>query len=96
LRNPCTWVKATIVGGECCRIKEDGTYAATTWQVKFNLDTIADSGIYKFRMATAASSNAAIQVLFSLSEIFLKKLSSCGTFEGKWTSWRREINIKLD
>jgi hypothetical protein len=47
-------------------------------------------------MATAASSNAAIQVLFSLSEIFLKKLSSCGTFEGKWTSWRREINIKLD
>ncbi|CAK9213595.1 unnamed protein product [Sphagnum troendelagicum] len=48
------------------RIKEDGTYAATTWQVKFNLDTITDSGIYKFRIATAASSNAAIQVYINV------------------------------
>lgn len=48
-----------------CRIQKDGTLQPTTWQVKFQLEKVIPIGVYKLRLALAASSNAAIQVRFN-------------------------------
>lgn len=64
---------------KCCvmdgRMMPDGTYVSTTWQVKFNLDDVSMGGVYKFRMAFAASSFAAIQVELPL-QLYKRTLSS--------------------
>ncbi|KAH7366404.1 hypothetical protein KP509_18G076800 [Ceratopteris richardii] len=47
------------------RIKEDGSVASTTWQVKFQLDTVIPAGMYKFRLGFASANLATIQVRFN-------------------------------
>ncbi|KAI3465171.1 hypothetical protein Pfo_021834 [Paulownia fortunei] len=44
------------------RKKEDNTYQGTTWQIKFMLDTVNQSGTYKLRVALASASLAELQV----------------------------------
>ncbi|KAK3231102.1 hypothetical protein Dsin_002983 [Dipteronia sinensis] len=61
------------------RKKPDNTYQGTTWQVKFKLNKINKSGIYKLRLALATANVAQLQVrvnnpsqaspLFSTGEI---------------------------
>ncbi|KAI5079956.1 hypothetical protein GOP47_0005435 [Adiantum capillus-veneris] len=53
-----------------CRIQEDGTLQPATWQVKFHLNEVNHAGVYKLRLALAASSNAAIQVRFNDPSIY--------------------------
>ncbi|XP_068656080.1 uncharacterized protein [Aristolochia californica] len=44
--------------------KKDNTYVPTTWQIKFNLDTIKQ-GTYKLRVAIASATLAELQVRFN-------------------------------
>ncbi|TXG52634.1 hypothetical protein EZV62_021803 [Acer yangbiense] len=44
------------------RKKPDNTYQGTTWQVKFKLNKINKSGIYKLRLALATANDAQLQV----------------------------------
>ncbi|KAM3237643.1 hypothetical protein P3S67_012051 [Capsicum chacoense] len=45
-----------------CRIKEDGTYQGTTWQIRFKLDSVNQGGTYKLRIAIASATLAEVQV----------------------------------
>lgn len=43
--------------------KKDGkTYQATTWQIKFKLDNVDQSGTYKLRVAIAEATLSELQV----------------------------------
>ncbi|KAL3655230.1 hypothetical protein CASFOL_001016 [Castilleja foliolosa] len=42
--------------------KKNNTYQGTTWQIKFALDTVYQSGTYKLRVALASASLAELQV----------------------------------
>lgn len=43
--------------------KKDGkTYQGTTWQIKFKLDTVDQSGTYKLRVAIAEATLSELQV----------------------------------
>ena len=44
------------------RTMSDGSYAATTWEVRFELTEVSTSSPYKLRIATASSNGAAIEV----------------------------------
>lgn len=44
------------------RKKQDNTYQGTTWQIKFVLDTVDQTGTYKLRVALASASLAELQV----------------------------------
>ncbi|KAJ0026271.1 hypothetical protein Pint_08521 [Pistacia integerrima] len=44
------------------RKKDDTTYGATTWQIKFNLDNVEQVGTYKLRIALATANVAELQV----------------------------------
>ncbi|KAK4428605.1 hypothetical protein Salat_1160300 [Sesamum alatum] len=44
------------------RKRDDNTYQGTTWQIKFALDTIDQSGTYKLRVAIASATLAELQV----------------------------------
>lgn len=44
------------------RKKDDGTFLATTWQIRFNLDNLEKDGIYKLRLALATAHQAELQV----------------------------------
>ncbi|PHU20511.1 hypothetical protein BC332_11662 [Capsicum chinense] len=44
------------------RIKEDGTYQGTTWQIRFKLDSVNQGGTYKLRIAIASATSAEVQV----------------------------------
>ncbi|KAJ4701493.1 Rhamnogalacturonate lyase family protein [Melia azedarach] len=44
------------------RKKDDDTYEATTWQIKFNLNNVDQNGIYKLRLAVATANVAELQV----------------------------------
>ncbi|KAK3225569.1 hypothetical protein Dsin_005431, partial [Dipteronia sinensis] len=44
------------------RKKPDNTYQGTTWQVKFNLNKINNSGIYNLRLALATANVVQLQV----------------------------------
>ncbi|XP_061359356.1 probable rhamnogalacturonate lyase B [Gastrolobium bilobum] len=44
------------------RKKNDGSYQGTTWQIKFNLDKVEASGIYKLRLALASANVSELQV----------------------------------
>ncbi|XP_024518293.1 LOW QUALITY PROTEIN: uncharacterized protein LOC9660828 [Selaginella moellendorffii] len=44
-----------------CRIEKDGSVKPSTWQIRFHLPCV-QGGVYKLRLAFAASNNAAIQV----------------------------------
>ncbi|KAK6160917.1 hypothetical protein DH2020_004298 [Rehmannia glutinosa] len=44
------------------RKKEDNTYQGTTWQIKFVVDTLNQTGTYKLRLALASASLAELQV----------------------------------
>ncbi|KAK6130537.1 hypothetical protein DH2020_035718 [Rehmannia glutinosa] len=44
------------------REKDDNTYHATTWQIKFNLDAIEPNGTYTLRLALASAAQAELQV----------------------------------
>ncbi|KAK6116097.1 hypothetical protein DH2020_008366 [Rehmannia glutinosa] len=45
------------------RKKDDNTYQATTWKIKFNLDAIEPNGTYTLRLALASAAQAELQVL---------------------------------
>ncbi|KAH7849901.1 hypothetical protein Vadar_024722 [Vaccinium darrowii] len=42
--------------------KNDGTYQGTTWQIKFNLDNVDQTGTYKLRVAIASATLGELQV----------------------------------
>ncbi|KAK2991226.1 hypothetical protein RJ640_001454 [Escallonia rubra] len=44
------------------RKKEDNTYQGTTWQIKFKLDNVCQTGTYKLRVALASATLAELQV----------------------------------
>nr|XP_027094499.1 probable rhamnogalacturonate lyase B [Coffea arabica] len=44
------------------RKKDDNTYQGTTWQIKFELDSISTGGNYKLRVALASAAQAILQV----------------------------------
>lgn len=44
------------------RMKDETTYQATTWQIKFKLDAIQPRGTYKLRLALASANQAELQV----------------------------------
>ncbi|KAJ4721053.1 Rhamnogalacturonate lyase family protein [Melia azedarach] len=44
------------------RKKDDDTYEATTWQIKFNLNNVDQNGTYKLRLALATANVADLQV----------------------------------
>ncbi|KAK4722561.1 hypothetical protein R3W88_012794 [Solanum pinnatisectum] len=44
------------------RRKQDGTYQGTTWEIRFKLDSVNQSGTYKLRIAIASASLAEVQV----------------------------------
>ncbi|XP_011098532.1 uncharacterized protein LOC105177174 [Sesamum indicum] len=44
------------------RKRDDNTYQGTTWQIKFALDTVNQSGTYKLRVAIASATLAELQV----------------------------------
>ncbi|KAI3855351.1 hypothetical protein MKW92_001815 [Papaver armeniacum] len=52
------------------RFKEDGTFQATTWQIKFTLDKLDEPGTYKVRLALASATNAELQVRFNDENVF--------------------------
>ncbi|XP_062192262.1 probable rhamnogalacturonate lyase B isoform X2 [Phragmites australis] len=45
------------------RRTDQNTYQPTTWQIKFNLDSVSPNSTYKFRVALASSTLAELQVL---------------------------------
>lgn len=45
-----------------CRIKDDGSLQPTTWQIRFHLDRVIQTGDYKLRIALASANVASIQV----------------------------------
>uniref|UniRef100_A0A0D3H320 Rhamnogalacturonan endolyase n=1 Tax=Oryza barthii TaxID=65489 RepID=A0A0D3H320_9ORYZ len=47
------------------RRTDQSTYQPTTWQIKFNLDSVSPNSTYKFRVALASSANAELQVRFN-------------------------------
>ncbi|OVA03491.1 Rhamnogalacturonate lyase [Macleaya cordata] len=52
------------------RFKEDGTFQATTWQIKFNLENLDEPGTYKLRLALASAKDAELQVRFNDENVF--------------------------
>ncbi|WCJ35666.1 Rhamnogalacturonate lyase family protein [Euphorbia peplus] len=44
------------------RKKSNNTYEGTTWQIKFNLDTVNETGIYTLRLALATANVAILEV----------------------------------
>ncbi|KAG5080959.1 hypothetical protein AAZX31_02G202200 [Glycine max] len=44
------------------RKQEDGSYQGTTWQIKFNLDDVEASNIYRLRLALASANISELQV----------------------------------
>ncbi|KAL3619596.1 hypothetical protein CASFOL_034508 [Castilleja foliolosa] len=44
------------------RRKDDNTYQATTWQIKFTMDNIDTDGTYSLRLALASAAQAELQV----------------------------------
>ncbi|GER47815.1 rhamnogalacturonate lyase family protein, partial [Striga asiatica] len=44
------------------RRKEDNTYEATTWQIKFKVDIVDPSAIYTLRIALASANQAVLEV----------------------------------
>ncbi|XP_057794196.1 probable rhamnogalacturonate lyase B isoform X2 [Salvia miltiorrhiza] len=40
----------------------DNIYKATTWQIKFSIDSVVEGGIYKLRLALASAHNSNLQV----------------------------------
>nr|KYP72307.1 Rhamnogalacturonate lyase [Cajanus cajan] len=44
------------------RKQEDGSYKGTTWRIKFNLDEVEPSKIYKLRLALASANVSELQV----------------------------------
>lgn len=46
-----------------CRKKDNATYEATTWQIKFKLDNVNASATYKLRLALASAHASNLQVM---------------------------------
>jgi len=51
------------------RKQEDGSYQGTTWQIKFNLDDVEASNIYRLRLALASANISELQV-WNLTKLF--------------------------
>ncbi|XP_058081553.1 uncharacterized protein LOC131229565 isoform X2 [Magnolia sinica] len=47
------------------RKKDDKSYQPTTWQIKFTLDAVIQSGTYKMRLAIASATVSELQVRFN-------------------------------
>ncbi|KAK1301046.1 hypothetical protein QJS10_CPB13g00281 [Acorus calamus] len=47
------------------RKKDDNTYQATTWQIKFTLDNVTQNTTYKLRLALASATRSELQVRFN-------------------------------
>lgn len=58
-----------------CRKKDDDTYEATTWQIKFQLDNADERGTYKLRLALATVHASELQVWIELPHSKKKKIS---------------------
>ncbi|GMP45675.1 hypothetical protein CsSME_00014123 [Camellia sinensis var. sinensis] len=62
------------------RRKSDNTYQGTTWQIKFNLDNVDQSGSYKLRVAVASATLAELQVRVNDPNTNNRPLFSSGLF----------------
>lgn len=64
------------------RKKDDNSYEATTWQIKFKLDTVDQNATYKLRIALATANVAELEArnLFIFTIFFS---SSCYLFSMK-------------
>lgn len=58
------------------RKKDDDTYEATTWQIKFQLDNADERGTYKLRLALATAHASELQVWIELPHSKKKKNNS--------------------
>jgi hypothetical protein len=61
-----TWTRTNIHWSAVflnCRRTDQNTYQPTTWQIRFNLDSVSPNSNYKFRVALASSANAELQVV---------------------------------
>nr|POF25716.1 rhamnogalacturonate lyase [Quercus suber] len=47
---------------QCTRKKDNNTYQGTTWQIKFNLDSVNRNATYKLRVALASATVSELQV----------------------------------
>jgi hypothetical protein len=61
------------------RKKDDNSYQGTTWQIKFKLDNVQNSGSYKLRLALATANVAELQVSF-FSFFFFFFFFFCNSF----------------
>lgn len=62
----CFYLELTsVVSVPHIRKIDDNTYQPTTWQIKFDLDSVSPSSTYKFRVALASSALAELQVIIS-------------------------------
>ncbi|KAK3016084.1 hypothetical protein RJ639_005679 [Escallonia herrerae] len=48
------------------RKKDDNTYQGTTWQIKFNLDSVNQTVTYKLRLALASAAQAKLEVRITI------------------------------
>lgn len=71
--------RTNICGCLHIRKLDDNTYQPTTWQIKFNLDSVSPSSTYKFRVALASSALAELQVSYFRKKtlLFVSYLHSC-------------------
>ncbi|XP_021911764.1 probable rhamnogalacturonate lyase B, partial [Carica papaya] len=60
------------------RKKENNIYEGTTWQIKFKLDSVDESGIYKLRLALATAQAAELQVRVNDDDLEKSPLFSSG------------------
>ncbi|KAL5559933.1 hypothetical protein UlMin_036144, partial [Ulmus minor] len=60
------------------RKNDDGTYTGTTWQIKFHLENVSATGIYKLRIALAAAHQTRLEV--KVNDLESKALLSRGQF----------------
>lgn len=48
-----------------CRKAGDNVYRGTTWQIKFKLDNVDQTGTYKLRLALASANMSILEVKFN-------------------------------
>ncbi|KAH7847021.1 hypothetical protein Vadar_020875 [Vaccinium darrowii] len=54
----------------------DGTYQATTWQIKFQLEKLYEGGIYKMRLALASATRSELEVRINDAQVNPPQFSS--------------------
>ncbi|RLM60827.1 hypothetical protein C2845_PM14G21280 [Panicum miliaceum] len=58
------YIRNIVTGNYNLKVDEN-TYQPTTWQIKFNLDSVSPGSAYNFRVALASSARAELQVFFN-------------------------------